>query len=412
MLNPKTFLSRMLPVLFLAAGCLAAGMGRAAEKPTPTFFVFGGDIHPKLVRYVAELVDKPDPRICYVPTASGDRAENLAFWNSICRQLSIKPYVMKVWSTDSLQDFEKLLLGMDAIVVGGGNTLNMLGIWKYQGIDRILEKALDRGIVLAGGSAGSICWFRDGVSDSRPGGFSVVPGLGLLPYSHCPHYADSVRRSLYHRLVRSGGMKAGYACDELAGILFKDGRVADVVSVNETHGAYFVDRYRGEVRVRPLQTRLLVKKGALSPGEYGKDTVGRFLSELPPAPSLETPLEAFAAVQRLFADGKHSLYRDYAAHAIRERVRDMQDIPVSAEKKAALLSTKVVSVLTYADRVAAVLTQAPDYYGLWYFYREGGQWRCAGEDLGGDTSTEAEITFRERAKSLLPYVRTDMSGKK
>ena len=139
---------------------------------------------------------KENPRLCYLPTASGDNADNIKLWEKICTQLRIDTLVFKVWvsSSENNKSFEDILMHSDAIVVGGGNTLNMLGIWKAQGIDHILKKALDKGIILAGGSAGAICWFINGISDSRPVQLSCVDGLNLLPYSTCPHYDQNERK--------------------------------------------------------------------------------------------------------------------------------------------------------------------------------------------------------------------------
>lgn len=177
-----------------------------------------------------------------MPTASADNEKNIEYWNRICKHLSIDPYILKVWveSNPSNKSFEDILLNMDAIIVGGGNTLNMLGIWKAQGIDLILDKALKKGIILAGGSAGSICWFQNGISDARPTSLSVVNGLNYLPYSNCPHYADSTRRELYYQLLIGKKIQAGYACDNLAGVLFKNGKFAEAVTQSDIHNSYYL----------------------------------------------------------------------------------------------------------------------------------------------------------------------------
>ena len=122
----------------------------AQEK---TIFVWGGDINLKFTQYIVNLTQKENPRLCYLPTASGDNADNIKLWEKICTQLRIDTLVFKVWvsSSENNKSFEDILMHSDAIVVGGGNTLNMLGIWKAQGIDHILKKALDKGIILAGG---------------------------------------------------------------------------------------------------------------------------------------------------------------------------------------------------------------------------------------------------------------------
>lgn len=115
-------------------------------------FVWGGDIDLKFTRYVVHLTGKEKPRICYVPTASGDHPDNINYWSRICHTLDIDTLVLRVWVSTFPENpsFKEQLLGADAIVVGGGNTLNMMGIWKAQGIDKLLAEALRRGIVLAG----------------------------------------------------------------------------------------------------------------------------------------------------------------------------------------------------------------------------------------------------------------------
>src|SRR5687767_13777000 len=116
---------------------------------------------------------------------------------------------------------------MDAIIVGGGNTLNMLAIWKVQGVDKVLQQAWKKGIILAGGSAGSLCWFEQGTTDSRPKEISKIECLGSIKCSPCPHYdSEPTRRPLYHSYIRSKEFKAGYACDDKAAILFQDNDVA------------------------------------------------------------------------------------------------------------------------------------------------------------------------------------------
>jgi peptidase E len=154
--------------------------------------------------------------------------------------------------------FEEALLNMDAIVVGGGNTLNMMAIWKAQGIDLVLKKALEKGIILAGGSAGSLCWFENGTTDSRPIELSVVEGLGFLPYSHCPHYSsEENRRPLYHKNIENGIFKPGYAMDNNSGIIFKNGKPFRVVSLGEEYNCYFVSMKDGKVVEEKLESEIL-----------------------------------------------------------------------------------------------------------------------------------------------------------
>src|SRR5215510_7227602 len=116
------------------------------------------------IKYVAALTGKPNPKVCYVPTASADNPYGIVEWYSTCVDLPVRPFVLRTFlNADSSQKtFEETSLSMDALIVGGGSTLNMLGIWKVQGIDTVLRNAYNKGIILAGGSAGSLCWFVQG----------------------------------------------------------------------------------------------------------------------------------------------------------------------------------------------------------------------------------------------------------
>ncbi|MEJ0057198.1 MAG: peptidase E, partial [Bacteroidota bacterium] len=172
----------------------------------------------------------------------------------------MKAFVMKSFinSYETQKTFEETLMSMDAIVVGGGNTLNMMAVWKVQGIDLALRKAYDSGILMSGGSAGSLCWFQSGTTDSRPVKLSVVECLGWLKGSHCPHYdAEVHRRPLYQELIRKGELAPGYACDNLSGIYFENEQFVKSVSVNKESKSYYVDLAEGQVNEKPLPSELI-----------------------------------------------------------------------------------------------------------------------------------------------------------
>jgi len=157
---------------------------------------------------------------------------------------------MGVWinSTTQKKSFEEILLSMGAIIVGGGNTLNMLAIWKAQEIDLALKKAYDKGIVIAGGSAGSLCWFNAGTTDSRPKELTIVKGLGFLNFSHCPHYhSEENRRPLYHKNILEKKLSNGYACDDKSGILFLNGKASKSVSTDSESFSYYVYEKYGKI---------------------------------------------------------------------------------------------------------------------------------------------------------------------
>lgn len=234
--------------------------GMANESTKRKILAFGAGYNVPFLKYLITLTGKASPRICFVPTASADSAININMWYETCTPLGIKPFVQRMFisSYGQKESFEDVLLSMDAIVVGGGNTLNMMAIWKAQGVDIILKKAWDQGIVLAGGSAGSLCWFEHGTTDSRPKEISKVECLGFIKASHCPHYdSEPTRRPLYHSYIQSKQFKAGYACDDQAAVYFEDNEVKKVVSLREESNVYYVYEENGIAKEKKLDKEII-----------------------------------------------------------------------------------------------------------------------------------------------------------
>ena len=222
--------------------------------------IAGGGFGTTFLRYMASLTGKERPKLCYLPTASADRESGIIRWYENCAPLNVVPSVQAsfISSGRMTQTFEEVLLSVDGIVVSGGNTLNQQVIWKAHGIDKVLRKAWDRGIVLGGASAGSLCWFEEGTTDSRPKELTKVECLGFLKGSHSPHYdAEENRRPTYHRLIKSGELKPGYACDNNAGIYFSDNEVKRVVHTREDAKAYYVSLQGGEIVEEELKAEMI-----------------------------------------------------------------------------------------------------------------------------------------------------------
>ena len=209
---------------------------------------------------MAEATGKQKPNLCFIPTASGEDLDYINSFYEVCSQINVVPHVMSVWinSYDQKESFDEMIQKMDAIVVGGGNTLNMLAIWKAQGIDTALKKAYDNGVVMGGGSAGSLCWFNAGTTDSRPKELSIVEGMGFIDNSHCPHYnSEEFRRPLYHENILSGKLTNGYACDDRSAIHFIDGNVHTSLSLDEENHSYFVYLKDGVIKEDLLKGTVL-----------------------------------------------------------------------------------------------------------------------------------------------------------
>ena len=240
----------------LTSGLTAMDAGYQAPAATRKILIAGGGFDTAFIHYMAALTGKKRPRLCYLPTASADSPGGIISWFRSCAPLEVEPCVQEsfIASTRQTQSWEEVLLSMDGIVASGGNTLNQQAIWKAQGIDLILKHAWDRGIVLGGASAGSLCWFEEGTTDSRPKELSTVQCLGFLQGSHSPHYdREADRRPLYHKLIASGAMKPGYACDNDAGIYFEDNAVKRVVATRAEAKVYYVSLVGGKIVEKILE---------------------------------------------------------------------------------------------------------------------------------------------------------------
>ncbi|HEU5140070.1 MAG TPA: peptidase E [Bacillales bacterium] len=202
--------------------------------------------NPLLDRYILAQTARKQPRVCFVPTASGDAEGYIDQFYIAFRELFCKPSHLSLFKPPS-QDLEDYVLDKDVIYVGGGNTKNMLVLWREWGLDIILQKAWESGVLLAGLSAGSICWYEEGVSDSLPGEYSRLEALGFLPGSHSPHYdGEPERRGVYHKLIAEG-MSDGLAADDGVALHYVDRELHKVVSSRPQARAYLVAKTKDSV---------------------------------------------------------------------------------------------------------------------------------------------------------------------
>lgn len=257
-------------VVSSALGTFGLGAGRlsmpeqiaqpGSQSSTRKILIAGGGFGTTFIRYLAALTGKERPKLCYLPTASSNWESSSIRWYENCAPLDVIPSVQRSYisSYRMHHSWEEVLLSVDGIVASGGNTLNQQAIWHAQGIDEVLREAWDRGIVLGGASAGSLCWFEEGTTDSRPKELTIVKGLGFIRGSHSPHYdGEGQRRPTYHRLISSGQMKPGYACDNDAGIYFEDNEVKRVVHTREGAKVYYVSMVGGAIREEVLESELI-----------------------------------------------------------------------------------------------------------------------------------------------------------
>ena len=178
--------------------------------------------HDPLHDYVLELTGKDDPVVLFVATATGDDASYIVSFYEAFHSGRCRPRHLKLFHRDDDDELTDLVLGADVIHVGGGNTANMLDVWQRHGVDQLLFQALDRGAVLTGGSAGGLCWFEGGTTDSYGPTLRLLhEGLGMIKGSYCPHYdAEDQRRPIFHAALLDGSLQMGYASGNRVAIRF------------------------------------------------------------------------------------------------------------------------------------------------------------------------------------------------
>jgi peptidase E len=228
--------------------------------------------------YVLSLTGSPRPRVCFLPTASGDADHYVVrFYRRFspdCDASHVSLFRRDQGTGGVEDDLATHLLSQDLIYVGGGNVISMLGAWRAHGLDAILRRAWRRGIVMCGPSAGSLCWFEQALSAFH-GAPRVVRGLGLLPYSNCVHYdAELARREEYHRFV-ADGMRPGFAVEDGVALHFRGTSLERVVSSRASGSAFLVEPSGKHVR----ETRLPAD-------DLGKLDAPASLEDEPPAAAI------------------------------------------------------------------------------------------------------------------------------
>ena len=213
--------------------------------------------NPLLDDFVLGLSGRRRPKVCFLPTASGDAEGYIERFHKAMRTRRCRASHLTLFFRE-VADPAAFLLDQDVIYVGGGNTANMLAIWRVHGVDRALRAAWRRGIILAGISAGANCWFEACSTDSFGPLSPLRDGLGLLPGSVCPHYdGEKKRRPTFHQFTANGRLPDGYAMDDGAAAHFVGRRFAEAVSSRPRAKAYRVVRCGRRVVEEVLPTRFL-----------------------------------------------------------------------------------------------------------------------------------------------------------
>lgn len=220
--------------------------------------------NPLLDDFVLGLTGKPRPKVCFVPTASGDSEsyvrrffEAFSVGRAEASYLSLFQRILPDLRTLTLPEMRAEILAQDVIYVGGGSTVNLLAVWRAHSLHTILREAWEAGVVLCGVSAGALCWFEGGSTDSFGKLAPLRDGLGFLPGSLCPHYdSEEQRCPTYHQFI-AGSLPGGYAADDSAALYFAGTQLVESISSVPNARAYRVERYARGVTETPLATRFL-----------------------------------------------------------------------------------------------------------------------------------------------------------
>jgi dipeptidase E len=213
-----------------------------------------------LDEYFIRSTNVSNPKVCFISTGSGDSEEWLTKYYKAFAKLGARTSHLAFFrnprpTSIPLANIAKGLLAQDAIYVGGGNTKSMLAVWREWGVDQILRQAWEKGILLGGMSAGAICWFEHGATDSilGPGRSSQLKCLGFLPGSCTPHFdGEPRRRADFRQLISSDKLPDGIGIDDGVAVLFKDHAIDEVVSSRSGSSAYEVAKVSGKVKVTPM----------------------------------------------------------------------------------------------------------------------------------------------------------------
>ncbi len=196
-------------------------------------------------KYILKQANKKTPRICFIPTATGDNEAYKVNFYSTFTNLDCHPSHLDFFKrTPNLND---LILEQDVIFVGGGNTKSMLAVWKEWGLNKILKKAYQNGVVMSGVSAGAICWFQNGITDSWASNLKLMPCLNFTKGTCCPHYDEEPeRKPAVKKLLLLKKIKEVYALEGGSALHIKDDKIFKSVSFRKEKNSYQVSLHKGE----------------------------------------------------------------------------------------------------------------------------------------------------------------------
>ena len=208
--------------------------------------------------YILKQTKKKKPNICFIPTATGDNEAYKVNYYATFSKLNCNPSHLDFFKRTP--DLKRLISNQDAIFVGGGNTKSMLAVWREWGLDKILKKGYKNGIVMSGVSAGAICWFQNGITDSWSSNLKIMPCMNIIKGTCCPHYDEEPeRRPTVKKMIMSEKVKKIFAVDGGAALHIKNENIFKSVSFREQKSSYEVILLRGKLVERSFKKSFIKK---------------------------------------------------------------------------------------------------------------------------------------------------------
>ena len=204
-------------------------------------------------KYILDQSEKDVPNICFIPTATGDNEAYKVNYYSTFSKLECSPSHLDFFKRTP--DLKELILKQDVIFVGGGNTKSMLAVWKDWGLDLLLKEAYEKGIIMSGVSAGAICWFDQGITDSWAEDLKVMDCLGFIEGACCPHYDEEPQRKpSLNKFITEKVLKSCYAVDGGCALHIEDEKEFKSVVFSKNKNSFLVEMKDNKVAEKPYST--------------------------------------------------------------------------------------------------------------------------------------------------------------
>lgn len=209
-------------------------------------------------QYILDQSNKSSPNICFIPTATGDLDPYVVNFYNVFSQLDCHPTHISFFKRTI--DLDKHIANQDIIFVGGGNTKSMLAVWREWNLDKVLKTAYDRGVVMSGVSAGAICWFESGLTDSWADELRMIPCMNLISGSCAPHYDEEPeRRPATKKLLEQNIINAMYGIEGGAALHFIDEVADSTIRFSLNKNAYKVTLHKEKILEEPYKVKDLIK---------------------------------------------------------------------------------------------------------------------------------------------------------